>query len=138
MTTRKTWAGTLIAGVAFATIFAAPSLRAETAETPSVARLDLPEAATTAALAEGCDLAAETPPLDFQTRAASSASASAGTFYICFGGGDFLCGGCPVGTRCATEACGPFNNATCTFRLACVTSCQVSPGCQFIGNSCQN
>lgn len=126
--------GVLSLAVLLALVFGGLALHAETGAEPSVATADLPAGETVQPDPE-CDPPAEASLLDLQPPTATPASGSSGSFYVCFGN-DLLCGGCPGGTHCATEACGSFLNPTCTFQMSCVTSCQVSPGCRFIGHSC--
>lgn len=111
------------------------ALYAETGEAPSVATadLDLVEAEAVQPDPE-CESPADAPLLDLQPPTA--VPASSGTFFVCLGSDLFCSGGCPSGTRCATEACGSFLRPTCTFQTSCVTACQVSPGCWAIGLNC--
>lgn len=84
----------------------------------------------------GCDLPAEAPRLEVQPPKATPASGSSGSFYVCFDS-TFLCGECPGGTHCATEACGSTFNPQCTFQFSCVTSCIVT-NCTAIVRSCND
>lgn len=84
----------------------------------------------------GCDLPAEVPRLEVQPPKATPASGSSGSFYVCFDS-TFLCGECPSGTHCATEACGSTFNPQCTFRFSCVSSCIVT-NCTAIVRSCND
>jgi hypothetical protein len=81
-----------------------------------------------------CSAPGPEPQLPLATPADLAQNAG-GTFYICLTS-NTLCGSCPSGTLCATEACGPLFRPACTFQVACVTSCQFT-SCRQLASSCE-
>lgn len=129
--------GALTLGIAVTAAVAVPAQAENT--TPSMAELEhvLFAPAEQPEEAEDRGVVEPAPSLDLPEATPQSHTSS---FFICIddSGGFFCSGGCPAGTRCATEACGSTFGACCTFQTSCVTSCQVSPGCSAICRSCND
>lgn len=70
----------------------------------------------------------EAPPWEGPVSRATPATTLDETFFVCVSS-DFLCGGCPSGTICASEATSDLGGLCCTANFRCVTSCSLG-GCQ--------
>lgn len=122
--------GALTLGVLLSLFLGSPALRATENAEPAAAQGELLQPGARA-LEQGCDLQAlniENPSVEGPVSRATPATTLDETFFVCVSS-DFLCGGCPSGTICASEATSDLGGLCCTANFRCVTSCSLG-GCQ--------
>lgn len=120
--------GALTLGVLLSLFLGSPALRATENAEPAVAQGELLQPGARA-LEQGCDLQAlniENPSVEGPVSKATPATSHDEILVCLFG--DILCGGCPAGTLCASQATVTSIGLCCTGGFRCVTAC-VAGGC---------
>ena len=95
-------------------VFGGGAVYAETGEAPSFSTVDLPVSETVQP-DPGCDSPAQLLPPDWETPKITPATCDPVSF-VCFND-DFFCGGCPIGTLCASEEISTSAGLCCTLNF---------------------